>query len=165
LLFSAKHAVRLFTLCLAGCGAGSDQPALTGQQTTAAALAVLEAAARDCPWPANAAQFDGTTLVARHARAPSPDLGVLNSMHSGCAILTFTVDDQGIVATTNLVAEHPAGFGRIASHILRWNDYASGTPLSPFMVRLGAEQLPNGGALVSLGFKDTSINLVVPPGG
>jgi hypothetical protein len=158
-----QRAALLVAALVAACSTGGSQPATTASQATAAAQAVLDAAASFCPWPANASQFDGTTLVSRHARADAPDLGVLNRMNSGCAVLTFNVDDQGIVTGSNVVAEHPAGFGPIAASILRWNDYASGTPLSAFMVRLGAEKLPDGGALVSLGFKDSSINLVVPP--
>jgi hypothetical protein len=165
-LFFRKERAFLYLLCagLAACGSGTGtgQPAVTTTQATAVAQAVLDAAATDCPWPADVAQYDSTTLVARHDRAAAPDLGVLNSMNSGCAVLSFTVDEQGIVAKSNVIAEHPTGFGRIATDILSWNDYASGTPFSTFMVRLGAKKLADGGALVSLGFKDSSINLLVP---
>jgi hypothetical protein len=70
---------------------------------------------------------------------------------------------SGLVTGSSVLGESPAGFGRIATQILKWNDYATGTSDDTvFMVRVAAQLLPSGSVLLSLAFKDNTIDLVVP---
>ena len=56
-----------------------------------------------------------------------------------------------------------AGFGKVAADILRLNDYAEGaSSLTIFMVRISGQKLPDGNAVVSLAFKDSTLNLEIP---
>ncbi len=126
-------------------------------------MALGDAAARDCPWPADYARYEQTTLTVRHPQAPAPDLGLLNDVKSGCAVMTFSVDDQGIVAGSDVVSANSPGFGKVAPDMLRWNDYATGaSSLTVFMVRLAAQKMDDGGVLLSLAFKDSTIAILVP---
>jgi hypothetical protein len=147
-------------LAMCGCSTGSGK---TEAVSGPAAAALQAAAEQDCPWPADVAHYEQTTLTARHARATAPDLGSLKAVPSGCAVLTFAVDEQGVVTNDSVVAASPASFARIGPEILRWNDYASGdSPMAVFMMRLGAQRLADGGALLSLAFKDSSFAILVP---
>jgi hypothetical protein len=89
---------------------------------------------------------------------------VLGELTSGCGILTFSVDDSGAPGNVDIVSENPAGFGRVATDILHMNDYAEGaSSLTIFIVRIGGQKLPGGGALVSLGFKESIVNFEIAP--
>jgi hypothetical protein len=133
-------------------------------ETSGAAAALDDFSVTHCPLAANLSQFEDTSLTNRHKYGAPPDLGVFGDLKQGCAVLTFTVRDQGIVSGSSVLSEYPAGFGAVASKILRWNDYAEGAYADTvFVVRLGAETLPQGGAMTSLAFKGSTINLVVPP--
>jgi len=121
------------------------------------------AAEHDCPWPADVAHYEQTTLTRRQADEAAPNLGVLKAVPAGCAVLTFAVNDQGVVTTAAVVSASPASFAQVAPDILRWNDYASGdSSEAMFMMRLGAQRLPDGAALLSLAFKDSSLAILVP---
>jgi hypothetical protein len=153
-------------LCLAmqACGTRAPGPAFSSTDIILAAKALNERAAQDCPWPANLARYEQTTLIARNRLTPMPSINVFDTLKYGCSVMTFTLDDAGNVTSANIGSESPAGFGAVAQKILHWNDYAVGaSPLTVFMVRVAAETLPNGGALTSLSFKDSVINLEVPP--
>ena len=161
--------IALACAMVSGCSHTSGQdsgPKSPGAAETRAAnaLMVTDAAARDCPWPADADHYEQTTLAPRSATTPSPRLGVFDSVKQGCAILTFTVDENGQLTSVDLVSANPPAFGAIAPKILRWNNFASGaSTLTEFMVRLGGATLPSGGAMVSLAFKDSTVNVEVPP--
>jgi hypothetical protein len=159
---------RLFPwLCLlaAGCTPGATTGRVTPEALSAASD-VTGLAARQCPWPADVARYAQTTLTARGPREASPDLRILGATKAGCAVLTFSVDDSGVVASSDVVSEYPAGFGAVASQVLRWNDFATGgSSLTVFMVRVGVQKLSDGGAMEALGFKDTIFALMVHPTG
>jgi hypothetical protein len=145
---------------MCGCSSGSGK---TEAVSGPAAAALQAAAEHDCPWPADVAHYEQTTLTPRHANASAPNLGLLKTLPAGCAVLTFAVDEQGVVTNASVVSASPAPFARIAPDILRWNDYASGdSPMAVFMMRLGARRLPDGAALLSLAFKDSSFAILVP---
>ena len=157
-----KRSVVVLSILVAGCTGGAAPPAVT-PETSAIGQAVGEAAAQECPWPADLAHYEQTTLAVRHQGAAAPDLGVLHDMKIGCGVLTFSVDDQGVVNSSNVVTEYPAGFGTGASDILRWNDYVTpASSLTVFIVRLGAQKQPDGSVMLSLAFKDSIFSLVVP---
>lgn len=166
-----RATIRIVLACAlaSGCShpGGQDTNPKSGEaaQTRAAnGLKVTDAAARDCPWPADVDHYVQTTLAPRGVNTPSPRLGVFDSVSQGCAILTFTVDENGLVTSADLVSANPPAFGAIAPKILRWSNFASGaSTLTEFMVRLGAAKLPSGGAMVSLAFKDSTVNIEVPP--
>jgi hypothetical protein len=147
----------LASACAAG-GAGKSA-SVSGPEV----VALGDAAARDCPWPADLARYEQTTLTVRPPQAPAPDLDVLDDAKTGCAVMTFSVDDQGSVAGSDVVSASSPAFAKIAPDILRWNNYAPGaSSLTVFMVRLAAQKMPHGGVLLSLGFKDTTIAILVP---
>ena len=151
---------------LAACAHSSGTPIIADTAQTRAAIGaqVAEAAARDCPFPATVDHYEQTTLAPRGATTPPARLGVFDTVKQGCAILTFTVDENGQITGADLVSANPPAFGAIAPKILRWSNYASGaSTLTEFMVRLGAQTLPNGGAMISLGFRDSVVNLDIPP--
>jgi hypothetical protein len=152
----------LLLCCLAAACAAQTKPT-TNTEAAATAAALDQEAAAACPWPPDADRYGSTTLTARHLHAAAPDLGILRDMPNGCAILTFAVDDNGIIDSSTVVTQNPAGYARIAKDVLSWNDYATGDPTLPqFMVRVAARPLPNGDALVALAFKDNTLNFVVP---
>jgi hypothetical protein len=155
-----KWLVAAACAAVCGCSSGSGK---TEAVSGPAAAALQAAAEHDCPWPADVAHYEQTTLTPRHSGASAPDLGLLKEVPAGCAVITFAVDEQGVVTNADVVSASPAAFSRIAPNILRWNDYASGdSPMAVFMMRLGAQRLPDGGALLSLAFKDSSLAIVVP---
>ena len=132
--------------------------------TSGAAIALDDFSAAHCPLAADLTQFEDTSLTNRHKYGAPPDLDAFGNLQQGCAVLTFTVRDLGIVSGSSVLSEYPAGFGAVASKILRWNDYAEGANADTvFVVRVGAETQPQGGAMTSLAFKGSTINLVVPP--
>jgi hypothetical protein len=155
----------LLGVLAAGCASGGSAATVTPEAVSAAAD-VIGLAARQCPWPADVARYAQTTLTTRGPREASPDLGILGGVQRGCAVLTFSVDDAGVVASSDVVSEYPAGFGAVASQVLRWNDFATGgSSLTVFMVRLGVQKLSDGGATEMIGFKDATFALVVHPTG
>jgi hypothetical protein len=157
-----KRFVIVLCALAAGCTVAAAPVTIT-PETGVVAQAVGETAARECPWPADLAHYEQTTLAVRHQGAVAPDLGVLHDTKIGCGVLTFTVDDRGIVNSSNVVAEYPAGFGTVASDVLRWNDYVTpASSLMVFMVRLGAQKQPDGSVMMLLAFKDSTIAIVVP---
>jgi hypothetical protein len=154
----------LLALAASACGKPTVTPALATPDITAAAQSLNDRAAQDCPWPADLARYEQTTLTARNRLTPTPRMGVFDTLNAGCSVMIFSLDDVGNVASARVMSESPAGFGKVAQKILRWNDYAVGaSSLTIFMVRVAAQTLPQGGALTSLSFKDSVINLEVPP--
>jgi hypothetical protein len=154
-------------MALGACDAASQSggaPGAASAEARAAALTVGDAAARDCPWPADLGRYEQTTFSAKRHPPLTPAGTVVSELTSGCGILTFTVDDSGIAGNVEVVSENPAGFGRVATDILHLNDYAEGaSSLTLFIVRIGGQKLPGGGAIVSLGFKDSIVNFELPP--
>jgi hypothetical protein len=153
---------------LAGCSAGGSGGAPraldAAQARSAAAVSVNEAAARDCPWPAGLDHYESTTLAPRSTATPPARLGVFSPARQGCAIMTFTVDDTGLVTGADVVAANPPAFAEVAPKVLRWSNFVAGaSSLTVFMVRLGAGPLPNGGAMVAMEFKDSTVDLEIPP--
>jgi hypothetical protein len=160
-----RHVFLLLCAVAAGCASNASTGTVTPEAVSAASD-VTALAARQCPWPADVARYAQTTLTMRGPREASPDLGILGGVQSGCAVLTFSVDDAGVVSQSDVVSEYPAGFGAIATQVLRWNDFATGgSSLTVFMVRLGMRKLSDGGAMEALGFKDTTFALLVRPTG
>lgn len=150
-------------LAASSCGKPAA-PAVATQNITAAAQSLNDRAAQDCPFPADIGRYEQTTLTARNRLTPTPGMGVFDTVTYGCSVMVFTLDDVGNVASARIISESPAGFGIVAQKILHWNDYAVGaSSLTVFMVRVAAQTLPQGGALTSLSFKDSVINLEVPP--
>jgi hypothetical protein len=149
---------------LAACGSQAPLSPAATQSVELAAQSLNDMASQNCPFPPDVSAFEVTTLTARGLYTPKPNLGVFDDVAKGCAVLVFTLDDNATVSATRLVSESPAGFGAVAVKILRWNNYAEGaSQLTKFMVRVAGEKLPAGGAMTSLAFKDTVINLEVPP--
>jgi hypothetical protein len=156
------HKWLVMAACAAVCSCSSGS-GTTEAVSGPAAAALQTAAEHDCPWPADVAHYEQTTLTRRQADEAAPNLGLLRAVPAGCAVLTFAVNEQGVVTNTAVVSASPASFAQIAPDILRWNDYASGdSPEAMFMMRLGAQRLPDGGALLSLAFKDSSLAILVP---
>jgi hypothetical protein len=154
----------LMALAAASCGKPTAPPAVVTPEISNAAQTLDDRAAQDCPWPADIARYEQTTLTARNRLTPTPSLGVFDTLKYGCSVLIFTLDDAGNVASAKAVSESPPGFGAVAQKILHWNDYAVGaSSLTVFMVRVAGQTLPQGGAMTSLAFKDSVINLEVPP--
>jgi hypothetical protein len=155
----------ILLLCAAACGCQDKQQSAKLTPETAGAASALNAfSAEKCPFPATAGQYEDTTLTARHKYGVPPDASVFSALHQGCAVLSFTVRDQGIVSGSTVLSEYPPGFGAVAAKILRWNDYAEGAYSdTAFIVRIGGESLPQGGAMTSLTFKSSALDLVVPP--
>ncbi len=80
---------------------------------------------------------------------------ILAKWVDGCAILRFSVDDHGQVATVQTVSEVPAGAADPAADIIRLNRFANTSgagPGSPMLIRVGMANI-SGGTFVSLGFK------------
>ncbi len=152
----------MFAACamVCGCSAGSG-PAEAVSGPGAAALQA--AAEHDCRWPADVARYEQTTLTPRQSGSAAPDLGLLKKVPAGCAVVTFAVDEQGVVTHVQVVSASPASFAGIAPDIVRWNDYATGdSSMAEFMMRLGAQRLADGGVLLSMAFKDSSFAILVP---
>ncbi len=144
---------------------GADAHAITtadarnaiGQRVNAEAEAA-------CPFPDTIAQYEQTTLATRTATTPLPRLGVFDTVPKGCAIVVFTLDDAGMLRTAHVVSADPPAFAAIAPKIMRWTNLATGeSNATEFMVRIGAEKLPTGGAMISLAFKDSTVDLEIPP--
>jgi hypothetical protein len=158
-----QSAILLVCAMTAACQDKKETSTLT-PETAGAATTLDEFSATNCPLPADLSRYEDTTLTARHKYGAPPDSGVFSALKQGCAVLTFTVRDQGIVSGSSVISEYPAGFGAVASQILRWNDYAEGAyGDTVFVARIGGETLPEGGAMTSLTFKGSGVNLVVPP--
>jgi hypothetical protein len=159
--------VILLCVALGACDAASPSggaPGMVSAEARAAALNVADEAARDCPWPADLGRYEQTTFSAKRHPPLTSAATVVGELTSGCGILAFTVDDSGIADNVDIVSENPAGFGRVAKDILHLNDYAEGaSSLTTFIVRIGGRKLTAGGAIVSLGFKDTIVNFELPP--
>jgi hypothetical protein len=157
---------RFFALlvCAFATSCGSGPPAQPAADVTNEAQAFDDASAQDCPFPADASNYESTTLTARAKTTPAPRLGVFDTIKKGCAVLTFTLNDGAAVSSATVLSENPAGFGAVATKILHWNNYALGASTATvFIVRVAGETLPAGGALTVLAFKDSTINLEVPP--
>jgi hypothetical protein len=154
-------------MALGACGTASQSggpPSAASAEARSAALSVADEAARDCPWPADLGRYEQTTFSANRHPPLTAAATVLGELTSGCGTLTFTVDDYGVAGNVDIVSEKPAGFGRVATDILHLNDYAEGaSSLTTFIVRIGGQKLPSGGAIVSLGFKDSIVNFELPP--
>jgi hypothetical protein len=151
---------------LAGCNkVGADAHAIrTTDARNAIGQRVNAEAEAACPFPDNMAQYEQTTLAARTATTPLPRLGVFDTAPKGCAIVVFTLNDAGLLRTARVVSANPPAFGTIAPKIMRWTNLATGeSNATEFMVRLGAEKLPDGGAMISLAFKDSTVDLEIPP--
>jgi hypothetical protein len=112
--------------------------------------------AEDCPLP--------DPLTYNHAvqlRAPgelvtplTPE--ILREWVDGCAILRFTVDERGHVASVQTVSASPPGAVAAASDILRLNRFANtgdAGPGSPMLVRIGMAHTQTGGTVLVLGFR------------
>jgi hypothetical protein len=156
------HRLLVGAACAAMCGCSSGS-GKTEAVTGPAAAALQAAAEHDCPWPADVAHYEQTTLTPRQTGSAAPELSLLKEVPTGCAVLTFAVNEQGVVTNADVVSASPASFARIAPDILRWNDYASGdSSMAVFMMRVGAQRLADGGALLSLAFKDSSLAILVP---
>lgn len=128
-----------------------------------AAAALADQAAQSCPFPADAAKYEQTNFAARSRQTPAPALGILRPVRSGCAVLTFTVDESGLVQhATVLNADSPA-FAAIAPKMLRWQNFAHGADTTTvFMVRLGAQMQTDGRGLLTFAFRDWTVNLIIP---
>lgn len=160
---------RLFpSICMLMAGCGADlrpgaAPQAPSADAQAAVLREIDAAARDCPWPADLARYEQTTFSAKRHAPLTPVGTVLDELTSGCSVLKFSLGDGGAVGSLDVVSESPPGWGKIAADILRLNDYAEGaSSLTVFMVRISGQKLPDGNAVVSLAFRDSTVNLEIP---
>jgi hypothetical protein len=155
-----------FCILIAACGAtpqSGGSPHTPSSDAQAAAASELAAADRDCPWPADLAQYEQTTFTAKRHPPLTPVSTLRDELSGGCGVLKFTVSDSGAVGTVDVVSENPAGFGKVAADILRLNDYVVGaSSLTVFMARVSGQKLPDGSAIVSVAFKDSVLNLEVP---
>jgi hypothetical protein len=163
LLLPALTALAL-AACSGGKSGGNIKTLDAAQARSAAAIAVNDAAARDCPWPADLDHYESTTLAPRQPTTPPVRLGVFDEVRQGCAIMTFTVDENGLITGANVVSANPPAFAAVAPKALRWSNFVAGaTSLTEFIVRLGAAPLPGGGAMIAMQFKDSTVDLEIPP--
>ena len=150
---------------IAACDATQPHGSLHAPSSEAqsATLSELDAADHDCPWPADLARYEQTTFAAARHSPVTPVSTLLDELTGGCSVVKFTIDDGGAIASVDIAAENPAGFGKVAADILRLNDYVVGaSSLTVFMARVSGRKLPNGNAVVSVAFKDSVLNLEVP---
>jgi hypothetical protein len=161
-----KLSVLALCTAIAACGAtppSGGSPHVPGADAQAAAVTELDAAARDCPWPADLGRYEQTTFAAGRHPPLTPVSTLLDELTSGCSVVKFAVEDNGAVGNVDVVSENPAGFGKVAADILRLNDYAVGaSSLTVFMARVSGQKLPDGNAIVSVAFKDSVLNLEIP---
>jgi hypothetical protein len=153
---------------LACCGRTPEPKLASGatspQTRTDQGDAVAAMAQRDCPAPPGLESYEQTTLSQRTRETISANLAVFGSVKSGCAIMTFTVNETGLVTSSKTWSASSPAFAAIAPKLLRWSNYASGDSNDvEFFMRLGASRLPGGGAMLSLGFKGSTVNLEIPP--
>lgn len=155
-------------LSLAGCHAGTPPaPHALGPSSpvavTAAGAALADEAAAACPFPESLDKYEETNFAERTRETPAADLGLLKSVRSGCAIMTFTVSDTGLVLNPKVVSSDSLAFALVAPKVIRWVNFAHGADSSAvFMVRLGAQMQTDGSGLLSFAFKDWTVDLAVP---
>ncbi len=113
--------------------------------------------AQDCPLPAEDSYEHAVQLRAPGEKVAPVTPAIRQEWVNGCAIVRFTVDPYGHVATAEAVREVPPGTGIPAADILRINRFgnASGGAVGdPMLIRVGMAEVPGGGTFVSLGFND-----------
>ena len=112
--------------------------------------------AEDCPLPDSLSYNHAVQL-----RAPGEPVApltpeILREWVDGCAVLRFTVDERGHVASLQTVNASPPGTVAAASDILRINRFANtgdAGPGSPMLIRVGMAHSPSGSTVVVLAFR------------
>jgi len=154
-----------WVLCVlvAACGsAGGPAPETQMNEAKGAAAALEQATAQDCPWPSDVERYEETAPAGRNPHSPVATTDTFGGVQRGCAVVTFSLNEDGSVADPRVVVESPAGFGAASIAALRVNAYATGSSsLTSFIVRFGLQKLPSGGALMQMNFKGRIINVIV----
>ncbi len=120
------------------------------QANAKAVRAAMAKTAADCPWPP-AGTFGHTAEIfdpGRRAAPLTPE--IMKAFVPGCAIIAFSVDEDGLPTRASIVAANPPAVGPTALRIVQQRAYARGdTPDTAFLIRLGLDRRPNGAFSIS----------------
>ena len=156
-----NHAALALCLATTACIVVPLRPvpyAAEGQSPAGQVQQMRDAAARfavDCPLPDSYSYDHAVQLRPPGEPAAPVTHAILAEWVDGCAILRFTVDDHGRVATVETVSEAPAGTANPAADIIRLNRFANTSgagPGSPMLIRVGMARAGTG-TLVTLAFR------------